>query len=94
MKYVLYGPPTCMYSPPLPYMEQVSYGPPHEVSSCLMTLMVPHTLYMIPIPYKVWGHKSHEDISQVADLMYMWGNHMIPVSYKVRGDHMYMWGTI
>ena len=41
-------------------------------------------------------HKSpitQEDTSHVGrDHMYMWGDHMIDVQYKVRGDHTYMWG--
>ena len=59
-----------MYGPHIPYMEQVSYGPPHvhvvshmwSVLISYMTLMVPHTLYRIGI---IWS--PH---------MYVWSPHM------------------
>ena len=51
MEHISYGPPTCTYGPPT-----------CEVSSCLMTLMVPHTLYGIGI---LW-----------SPYMYIWSPHM------------------
>ena len=69
--------PTCTYGSPLPYMEQVlygpptcTYGPPHM--KCLHILFDsygPHTLYVIDI---VWSPHMYV----WSTLMYVWSGPM------------------
>ena len=47
--------PTCMYGPPLPYMEQVSYGPPTCTYGCPHVKWL-HVLYdSYGPPYLIWN---------------------------------------
>ena len=93
--------PTCTYGPPLPYMEQVSYGPPHvhvvhltcEVFSCLIWLLwSPHTLYwnryhMVP-PHVKCLHILYDSYGPPN---LVWNRYLMVPHMYIWSPNMYVW---